>query len=155
MSRASQAESIFFAALDKKSAGERDDYLDQACGTDATLRLRVQRLLDAHPLAEDFLAQPAIDRDEFDPIDPAGGARSPVSVGGSEAIPPEPTEGTGLLEQSSPATILESGSIASGGATGSAHTEPAMTPVHPGPMRRSRSRRYATAHGRTMPAGSG
>ena len=41
-------------------------YLDQACGADAALRFRVERLLEAHPQAKDFLAQPAVDRDQFD-----------------------------------------------------------------------------------------
>ena len=66
MSSPSQVESIFFAALEKKTAAERADYLDQACGADAALRLRVERLLEAHPQAMDFLAQPAVDRDDFD-----------------------------------------------------------------------------------------
>ena len=59
-------ESIFFAALEKKTAAERADYLDQACGADAALRLRVERLLESHPQAMDFLAEPAVDRGQFD-----------------------------------------------------------------------------------------
>ena len=66
MSSPSQVETIFFAALEKKTAEERADYLDRACGSDAALRRRVERLLDAHPQAEDFLAEPAVDRDDFD-----------------------------------------------------------------------------------------
>ena len=58
----SQVESIFFAALDKKTTAERADYLDDACGDDAELRGRVERLLEAHPQAVDFLARPAVDR---------------------------------------------------------------------------------------------
>ncbi len=65
----SQVESIFSAALEKKTAVERADYLEQACGSDAALRLRVERLLDAHPQAKDFLAQPAVDRPDFDSHD--------------------------------------------------------------------------------------
>ena len=61
----SRVESIFFTALEKKTAAERADYLDQACGDDAGLRLRAERLLDAHPQAKDFLAQPAVDRHRF------------------------------------------------------------------------------------------
>ena len=39
MSTPSQVEEIFFAALDKKTAAERADYLARACGDDADLRL--------------------------------------------------------------------------------------------------------------------
>ena len=60
MASSSQVESIFFAALEKKTGAERSAYLDQACGGDCALRLRVQRLLDAHPQAEDFLSRPAV-----------------------------------------------------------------------------------------------
>ena len=66
MASPSRVESIFFAALEKKTAAERAAYLDQACGADAALRFQVERLLEAHPQAKDFLAQPAVDRDEFD-----------------------------------------------------------------------------------------
>ena len=76
MASPSRVESIFFAALEKKTAAERADYLDQACGADAALRLRVERLLEAHPQAMDFLAQPAVDRDEFDPRHAAEDATS-------------------------------------------------------------------------------
>ena len=69
MSSASRVESIFSTALEKKTAEERADYLDQARGADAALRLRVERLLDAHPQAKDFLAQPAVDRQAFNSHD--------------------------------------------------------------------------------------
>ncbi len=65
MSSPSRAESIFFAALEKKGA-ERADYLDQACGADPALRFKVERLLESHPQAMDFLAEPAVDRGQFD-----------------------------------------------------------------------------------------
>jgi hypothetical protein len=42
MASSSQVESIFFAALEKKTGAERADYLDRACGGDAALRLRVE-----------------------------------------------------------------------------------------------------------------
>ena len=61
MSTPSQVESIFFAALEKQTAKERAGYLDRACGDDAALRLRVERLLEAHPQAVDFLARPAVE----------------------------------------------------------------------------------------------
>ena len=66
MASSSQVESIFFAALEKKAGAERAAYLDQACGADAALRFQVERLLEAHPQAQDFLAQPAVDREEID-----------------------------------------------------------------------------------------
>ena len=71
MASSSQVESIFFAALEKKTATERAAYLDEACGADAALRLRVEQLLEAHSLAADFLAEPAVDRHRFNSHDAA------------------------------------------------------------------------------------
>ena len=61
MSVSSKIESIFFAALGRETTAERADFLDHACGDDDALRHRVERLLEAHPQAVDFLAQPALD----------------------------------------------------------------------------------------------
>ena len=69
MSDPSRVESIFLAALDQESAAERAEYLDHACGDDAALRRRVERLLQAHPRALDFLAQPTVDLPEPGPHD--------------------------------------------------------------------------------------
>ncbi len=69
MSTPSQVESIFFAALGKKTPAERASYLDRACGDDAELRRRVERLLEAHPQAVDFLARPAVERPGLDALD--------------------------------------------------------------------------------------
>src|SRR4051794_21550850 len=55
----SDAESIFFAALDKPTPAERAAYLADACGGDAELRRRVERLLAAAPQVGSFLEQPA------------------------------------------------------------------------------------------------
>jgi serine/threonine protein kinase/Leucine-rich repeat (LRR) protein len=66
MASSSQVESIFFEALERKTAKERADYLDEACGADTALRLKVERLLKSHPQAMDFLAEPAVDRRQFD-----------------------------------------------------------------------------------------
>src|SRR6185295_9422410 len=44
----------------KTAPEERAAYLDAACGNDAELRRRVERLLAAHPKADDFLEQPAL-----------------------------------------------------------------------------------------------
>ena len=41
-------ESIFAAALQKKNPAARAAYLDEACGTDVSLLLRVKALLQAH-----------------------------------------------------------------------------------------------------------
>jgi tetratricopeptide (TPR) repeat protein len=51
----SPAESIYFAALSRESPQERASYLDQACGADADLRRRVERLLQAQPKVGSFL----------------------------------------------------------------------------------------------------
>src|SRR5262245_9494802 len=51
----SVVESIFLAALDKRSPKERAEYLNAACGDDAELRRHVERMLAAHPRAEGFL----------------------------------------------------------------------------------------------------
>jgi serine/threonine protein kinase len=98
MSNHSNIESIFFAALAKETTTERSDYLDHACGDDDTLRRRLERLLEAHPRAKDFLAQPAVDRDEFDPCH---AAENPTSVGpasGSGASPWDPGAEAGAIE---------------------------------------------------------
>ncbi len=66
MTSSSHVESIFFTALEKKAGAERTAYLDAACGADSALRQRVERLLESHPEAMDFLAEPAVDRGQFD-----------------------------------------------------------------------------------------
>ena len=48
---------VFTEAL-QLSAGERSDYLERACGADAELRQRVERLLKAHDQVGDFLEKP-------------------------------------------------------------------------------------------------
>ena len=71
MSRLAQVEKVFFEALEKKAAAERAVYLDEACGSDAELRRQVERLLEAHAEAADFMARPAVERPGNDKIDPA------------------------------------------------------------------------------------
>ena len=56
-------ESIFFAALEKPLGQQRAAFLNQACGNDAELRQRVERMLAAHPRAANFLNAPALDLD--------------------------------------------------------------------------------------------
>jgi WD40 repeat protein/serine/threonine protein kinase len=50
---------IFWDAAHLASAGERDAYLDGACGGDAELRRRLEQLLEARAKADNFLEQPA------------------------------------------------------------------------------------------------
>jgi len=96
MNSPSRVESIFFAALEKKTAEERAVYLDQACGSDSALRRRVEKLLASHPQAMDFLAQPAVDRQRFNSHDATEDATSPAPATGPEASPRDPRAGTGV-----------------------------------------------------------
>ena len=58
------AETIFSAALEKRDLAERAAYLDEACGQNADLRAKVEKLLAAHPGIGDFLLEPMLGRDE-------------------------------------------------------------------------------------------
>jgi hypothetical protein len=62
MTKESTAETIFFAALEKESPGDRAAYLDEACRGDDELRRRVERLLGAHPNVGSFLQEPLAER---------------------------------------------------------------------------------------------
>jgi WD40 repeat protein len=53
-----RVESVFAAALERFSAGERAAYLDEACAGDPALRQRVEALLRAHAEAGGFLEPP-------------------------------------------------------------------------------------------------
>jgi serine/threonine protein kinase len=53
--------SIFAEAIEKETAKERAAFLDEACGNDAGLRAKVEKLLKAHNKAGDFLEVPAFD----------------------------------------------------------------------------------------------
>src|SRR5262245_34870788 len=50
---------IYFAALEHDDPGARAAYLDEACGNDAGLRRRVERLLEARSERGSFLESPA------------------------------------------------------------------------------------------------
>ncbi|MBO0697851.1 MAG: serine/threonine protein kinase, partial [Zavarzinella sp.] len=52
-------EAVFFAALEKKDASDRAEYLDRACGGDPDLRRCVEKLLAAQPKVGEFLQAPA------------------------------------------------------------------------------------------------
>ncbi len=51
--------SIFQQALDQPSGDERAAWLDEVCGSDASLRKRIETLLASHEQAGSFLEQPA------------------------------------------------------------------------------------------------
>ncbi len=53
-----QVKEIFNAALDR-SVDERETYLDEACGGDLSLRQQVERLINSHQQAGDFIEDPA------------------------------------------------------------------------------------------------
>jgi serine/threonine protein kinase/tetratricopeptide (TPR) repeat protein len=53
-----ELDDIFCDALELTTPSERAAYLDRACGEDADLRQRVERLLEAHGKADNFLAAP-------------------------------------------------------------------------------------------------
>ncbi|HZY90641.1 MAG TPA: hypothetical protein VFE78_37810, partial [Gemmataceae bacterium] len=55
-------ETIFAAALGKRKPAERSAYLDEACGRDVGLRLRVEALLKNHEKAGNFLERPAVEQ---------------------------------------------------------------------------------------------
>src|SRR5688572_15556418 len=62
---------IFQGAIDNLDPAQRQAYLDQACGTDAALRARIEALLLSHQSASHFLEVPAIEQ-----LHPKAGDRS-------------------------------------------------------------------------------
>jgi eukaryotic-like serine/threonine-protein kinase len=101
VSSASRLETIFSTALEKKTARERAAYLAQACGSDAVLRRQVERLLEAHPQAKSFLAQPAVDRRQYSNDDAPENVTSAAPTLGSEARPRDLVPGIGMAETQS------------------------------------------------------
>src|SRR5512139_607394 len=85
---AGQVEAIFNAALAVPGA-ERAAYLAGACGTDATLRERVEALLRAHEQAGGFLAEPAATsaRPTLSAVPPAGGPGAEPAEAGTTSPP--------------------------------------------------------------------
>jgi serine/threonine protein kinase/tetratricopeptide (TPR) repeat protein len=80
MTKMSPVEAIFFAALEKSTAEERGAYLDEACGGDAELRRRVERLLAAHPEVGSCLEPPHLTQPEVRP--PGSDPRAPAAEAG-------------------------------------------------------------------------
>ena len=136
MSTPSQVESIFLDALEKKTTADRADYLDHACGDDAELRRQVERLLEAHAQAADFMARPAVERPEDDAIDrephPPGLRPDPDSTCDlvpSRAVTREwPLHQPGTRTRTRPVTSAPPVRVSTNGST-----EPAR---HPTPTRR-------------------
>ncbi len=62
MNNDSPVETLLFAALEKSTDAERAAFLDSACGGDAELRGRVEKLLKAHADVGDFLQKPAVEQ---------------------------------------------------------------------------------------------
>lgn len=83
MSRLSQVEELFFAALEKESVAERTAFLDSACGSDTELRDRVEKLLSAHSRAGDFLVNPVVEQLT------AGAERPTPESSGPTNLPPQ------------------------------------------------------------------
>ncbi len=74
-------ESIFHAALERSNPADRDQFLDQACGSDADLRRRVDALLIAHESSAELL-------EGLDPVDLFASAPSPASTQTSTSTDP-------------------------------------------------------------------
>ena len=68
-SQQNDIEAIFNAALIKSTNTERTSYLDEFCGTNTPVRIRVEALLEAHGKAGDFLDAPVFESGtELEPL---------------------------------------------------------------------------------------
>src|SRR6516164_11060759 len=99
---------LFIAALERDDPAERDAYLAQACGSDAELRRRVERLLRLHQEAGSFLKPSAVAPGQT--VDPQTGAflggpehANAPGIRAAEPTPPAEAAGTRL----GPYTLLE------------------------------------------------
>ena len=86
---------LFNAALERDDPAERDAYLAQACGGDADLRRRVERLLRLHGQAGSFLEPPAIVLGET--VDPSPGEPGQVNLERTRDEPSPLGEGLGTF----------------------------------------------------------
>src|SRR5262249_28524692 len=85
-------DSIFAAALSKRTATERAAFLDEACGSNASLRQELESLVQAHDQAGDFLAEPLVKAVPAAALLPAG-----VDEKAETLDPPPPAEEPGTL----------------------------------------------------------
>src|SRR6516162_771972 len=92
---------LFIAALERDDPAERDAYLAQACGGNADLRRRVERLLRLHGQAGSFLEPPPVAPGET--VDPQTGAfrggpehANDQDIRGAEPTPHAEQSGTRL-----------------------------------------------------------
>src|SRR5438128_169320 len=74
-----QANAVFFKALELRSPGEREAYLEGACAGDTALRADVESLLEASARAGSFLESPAAHGATVD--EPAVHERSGMIIG--------------------------------------------------------------------------
>ena len=68
-------QSIFEAAIECVDKQAREDLLNKACGGDAELRLRVDRLLKVHDESSDFLEKPVLAVPSYDVVTERLGAK--------------------------------------------------------------------------------
>src|SRR5688572_7899633 len=88
------AETIFGKAISIPKAGEREAYLDEACAGDAQLRGEVERLIQHHFRAGDFLEQPAV---VFETSPPLAVERAGTVIGPYKLMEEIGTGGFGLV----------------------------------------------------------
>src|SRR5438445_10001309 len=74
--------SIFIAALDIDDAAAQAVYVAEACGSDAGLRQRVEKLLHSHEQADGFMEQPAV----AEVPEPAAPSQSAIAEGPGTVI---------------------------------------------------------------------
>jgi hypothetical protein len=120
MSEPSRVRSIFFAAIDKKTAAERAEYLDHACGDDTVLRQWMGRHLEADLLEENSLARPAVVGAELDPHDTTDVLSGTDPAGETGAGKETEPEAAGMIGPTSTETLLRSGALVSETAPGTA-----------------------------------
>jgi serine/threonine protein kinase/tetratricopeptide (TPR) repeat protein len=85
-------DSVFAAALSKRTAAERAAYLDEACKGNAALRQEVEALLQAHDQAGGFLAEPLVKAVPTSALPPAGADEKAETID-----PPSQAEAPGTL----------------------------------------------------------
>src|SRR5689334_4561582 len=81
MDNSLRLESIFFAALEKRSPAERSAYVNAECADDEELRASVEKMFAAQAVADNFLEQPAIVGYANDIREPAISERSGSVIG--------------------------------------------------------------------------